>query len=139
MWACTWLQINGCQYNAHFAWTSMMFMLVEWIFFECSCKWPLCSHQPLSLKSRLSLILGEFFAYTWLWMWDNLHTLNARLLAYCGFHILAWEFVEVLNYRVVPILWITQALHSLSTWIWLVKGLPWGIKHDIFLCISSSI
>ena len=34
-------------------------------------------------------------------VWDNLQTPNARWLAYCGLHILAWELGEVLNYWVV--------------------------------------
>ena len=49
-------------------------------------------------------------------------------LAYSCLHISAWELVEVPKCWVVPIWWITQAFHSFSMWLRLVKGLIWGIK-----------
>ena len=39
----------------------------------------------------------------WLETWGGSHYPNARWLAYCDLHIFAWEFVEMLNYVVVPI------------------------------------
>ena len=49
-----------------------------------------------------SLIFKEFLAYMCLEILDDLHTPNARWLAYCGLHFLAWEFVKVVNCWVVP-------------------------------------
>ena len=53
-----------------------------------------------STVKLILLIFGEFSTNMWVETWDILHTPNARWLAYYGLHILAWEFVEVLNYRV---------------------------------------
>lgn len=64
----------------------------------------------------------------WLETWDNLHTLDARRLIYCGLNILIWEFSKV-----VPICWIAQAFYSISMSIWVVKIFFWGIKHIIIL------
>ena len=44
-------------------------------------------------------------------------------------------FVEVLNYWEISIHWITQAFNAFCNWMWLVKGLSWGIKHDTLFCI----
>lgn len=45
----------------------------------------------------------EFFACMWFKIHNNLYTPDVWWLDQCGLHILAWEFVEVLNNWVDPI------------------------------------
>ena len=80
--------------------------------------------------------LKELFAFMWLGIWDNLHTPNARWLAYCDLHTFSHEN-----------LWRCSTIESLSSsgphepstlccrWIWLAKGLFHKIKHG-HLCAS---
>ena len=98
-------------------------------------KWPLCSHRPFSLTFGHCQIFEEYFAYMWLEIWNSVHTRNAWWLAYCVLHILAWEFVEMLNYSVLSIQWVTRAFHLFSMWIWLVKCL-FGKINMAFSCAS---
>ena len=83
------------------------------------------------------MIVSEFFAYImvlrmWLEICDNFHTANARSLAYGGLHILAWEFVDVLNYWVVPSSGSHKQFAHFLSWFWLVKGY-FGYKTWHFL------
>ena len=99
--------------------------------------WPLCSHWLFNLTFGHSQMFKGISTYMWLGIWDNLHTLNARRLAYYDLHILAWEFVEMLNYRVFP----TNGTLKSSTcfqdefdWSKVFLG---GIKCGIFMWIVS--
>ena len=97
--------LNGCHSAAHFAWTPMMIILIKVKYvLMFMWEWTLCSHHAIAfLTFGDSLVFREFFAYMWLEIGDDLHTPNARWLAYSGLRILAWEFVEMLNSWVVPI------------------------------------
>ena len=69
-------------------------------------------------------------------IWENIHTPNARWLAYWFAHFDKRILVEVLNYWLVP---SSGSFHSSSRWIWLVKGMFGRIIQSIFLCITSFI
>ena len=73
----------------------------------------------------------------WLKIWDNLQTLptfKVASLLWC--RVLAWEFVEVLNYWDIPIWWITEAIYSFSRWSWLIKAFLEKIENMAFSCAS---
>jgi hypothetical protein len=126
--------INVCHFNANFAWTSKIFILVKiiyfWMFMQ---KWSLCSHRSFGLTFWQNVIFKELFPYMWFKIWGTLHAPKARWLTYCGMRILAWELVEILEYWVVPVWKVIQTFFSFSRWIWLPKGLFLRDKTRCFL------
>lgn len=50
-------------------------------------KWHVHSNWPFNIMFGYSLMWREFFAPTWLQIWENLHTPNARWLAHYGLQI----------------------------------------------------
>ena len=90
--------IIGCHSNVNFAWTSTVFIFVKVNGFG---QQPLCSQLPFNLTFRHSLTFSGFFAC--ICSMDN-----SKVQGGCGLHISTWEFVEMHNYCVVLILWITH-------------------------------
>ena len=81
-----------------------------------------------------SLTFREFFACMWGRSMGQITYSKYKVTNLLWFAHLAREFLEVLNYWIVPIYWITQALQSFPGYIWLIlKKKKWH-----FLVLSFS-
>ena len=105
--------INSCHFNAKFAWTSKLIVLVKVNFFGCSMqKRPLCSYQLFDFTFGHSQNFKEFFAYMWLEIGDSLHPPNTRWLLHP--HLLSCS--HLMNHTSILLIFHVTLIGQRSFW-----------------------